>query len=177
MPLDKFINKMDKITGRWLLLNSFKNMAKALVRPLKAIGGAWQETFKPVTAKNLFNVIAGFHKFTASLIMSKDNAEKLKRTFKGLFATIDIIRTVAGNGLSLAFKVVSAVLKAFDLNILDVTANIGDAIVKFRDFLFSNDLITKGFQAFAESVKMVVTVLKSLFDAFMNLPTVQKRIE
>lgn len=174
MPLDKFINKMDKITGRWLLLNSFKNMAKALVRPLKAIGGAWQETFKPVTAKNLFNVIAGFHKFTASLIMSKDNAEKLKRTFKGLFAAIDIIRTVAGNGLSLAFKVVSAVLKAFDLNILDVTANIGDAIVKFRDFLFSNDLITKGFQAFAESVKMVVTVLKSLFDAFMNLPTVQK---
>ena len=83
MPLDKFINKMDKITGRWLLLNSFKNMAKALVKPLKAIGGAWQETFKPVTAKNLFNVIAGFHKFTASLIMSKDNAEKLKRTFKG----------------------------------------------------------------------------------------------
>ena len=174
MPLDKFINKMDKITGRWLLLNSFKNMAKALVRPLKAIGGAWQETFKPVTAKNLFNVIAGFHKFTASLIMSKDNAEKLKRTFKGLFAAIDIIRTVAGNGLSLAFKAVSAVLKAFDLNILDVTANIGDAIVKFRDFLFSNDLINKGFQAFAESVKMVVTVLKSLFDAFMNLPTVQK---
>lgn len=174
MPLDKFINKMDKITGRWLLLNSFKNMAKALVRPLKAIGGAWQETFKPVTAKNLFNVIAGFHKFTASLIMSKDNAEKLKRTFKGLFAAIDIIRTVAGNGLSLAFKVVSAVLKAFDLNILDVTANIGDAIVKFRDFLFSNDLINKGFQVFAESVKMVVTVLKSLFDAFMNLPTVQK---
>ncbi len=174
MPLDKFINKMDKITGRWLLLNSFKNMAKALVRPLKAIGGAWQETFKPVTAKNLFNVIAGFHKFTASLIMSKDNAEKLKRTFKGLFAAIDIIRTVAGNGLSLAFKAVSAVLKAFDLNILDVTASIGDAIVKFRDFLFSNDLITKGFQAFAESVKMVVTVLKSLFDAFVNLPTVQK---
>lgn len=174
MPLDKFINKMDKITGRWLLLNSFKNMAKALVRPLKAIGGAWQETFKPVTAKNLFNVIAGFHKFTASLIMSKDNAEKLKRTFKGLFAAIDIIRTVAGNGLSLAFKAVSAVLKAFDLNILDVTANIGDAIVKFRDFLFSNDLINKGFQAFAESIKMVVTVLKSLFDAFMNLPTVQK---
>ena len=174
MPLDKFINKMDKITGRWLLLNSFKNMAKAVVRPLKAIGEAWQETFKPITAKNLFNIIAGFHKFTSSLIMSKDNAEKLKRTFKGLFAAIDIVRTVAGNGLSLAFKAVSAVLKAFDLNILDVTANIGDAIVKFRDFLFSNDLITKGFQAFAESVKMVVTVLKSLFDAFMNLPTVQK---
>ena len=177
MPLDEFINKMDKITGRWLLINSFKNIGKSIVSVFKTIGNAWRDTFEPMSADKLFDIIAAFHKITQSMkkfTKNKENVDKLTRTFKGLFAAIDIVRTVVGGGVRLAFKLVSLVLKTFNVSLLDVTANLGDAIVKFRDFLFTNNLLVKGAELLASGIKFVATKFKELFDTIKNLPKVQE---
>lgn len=71
----------------------------------------------------------------------------------------------------------NAVLNAFDLDLLDVTAGIGDAAVAFRDFLFSNDLVNKGFEALGSGVKMAVEAFTDLVDAIENIPQVQEFIE
>ena len=126
MPLNEFIDNMDKITGRWLLINSFKNIGQSIIKVFKAIGDAWKEVIDPMSADDLFNIIAAFHKFTRSLIMTDETADKLKRTFKGVFALLDIIATITGGGLKLAFKGISAVLHVFGLSLLDVTAIAGD---------------------------------------------------
>lgn len=177
MPLNEFIDNMDKITGRWILINSFKNIGKSLVNVFKTIGNAWRDTFEPMSADKLFDIIAAFHKMTQSMkqfTSNKENVDKLTRTFKGLFAAIDIVRTVVGGGIRLAFKLVSLVLKQFNISLLDVTANIGDAIVKFRDFLFSNDLLVKGAELLASGIKFVTTKFKELFNTIKNLPKVQE---
>lgn len=137
MPLDEFIDQMDEINGRWLLINSFKNIGQGLVAVIKAISGAWKEVFPPMQSEQLFNIIAGFHKLTTAMKVSDETADKIKRTFKGVFAALDIILTVIGGPIKLAFKLLNQVLESFDMNLLDVTAGIGDAIVKFRDWVDS----------------------------------------
>ena len=177
IPLNKFIDNLDEINGRWLLLNSFKNIGTALSKIFSSIGQAWKEIFDPINSDQIFNVIAAFHKFTASLIMNKDTADDLKRTFKGLFAIIDIIRTIAGGGLKIAFKVLSKILGAFDTNVLDLTGNIGDAIAKFRDWLFENNKIVKVFDKIIDKIPAAIKVVQEWIDAFLELPIVQKAID
>lgn len=168
MPLNEFIDNMDQITGRWLLIESFKNIGRSIAKVFSAIGKAWRQTFDAIKPETIFNLLAGFHKLTRGMILNKEESKNLVRTFKGLFALIDIITTVVGGGFKLAFKVISSVLKAFDLDLLEATALLGDLIVKFRDFLFDNNMATKAFSGLASGVKMVVKVLSNLVDAVRN---------
>lgn len=140
MPMNEFIDNLDQINGRWLLINSFKNIGKSLVSVFTDIGNAWKGVFDSSTeekAASIFNIIGGFHKLTMAMTKVKDHSDEITRTFKGLFALIDIIATITGGALKIAFKIVAEILSRFDLNILDVTAGIGDAIVKFRDWIDS----------------------------------------
>lgn len=174
MPLEELVEHMDEINGRWLLLNSFKNIGSSLINVLKSIGQAWSETFDPITSDDIFNVIAAFHKLTESIKVDDEKADKLRRTFKGLFAIIKIVTTITGGGLRIVLRAVSAVLGAFDLSILDVTAAIGDAVVAFKDFLFNNNLVKAGVEVTANTVKMVAEAIKSFVDSIASLPKVQE---
>lgn len=181
IPLNDFIDNMDQINGRWLLLQSFVNIGKSISAVVGSIGKAWTDLHGALSVDDLgdklFNAIGAFHSFTASLIPTDETLGKLERTFKGVFAILDIISTVAGGTAKLAFRGLNAVLNAFDLDLLDVTAGIGDAAVAFRDFLFSNDLVNKGFEALGSGVKMAVEAFADLVDAIENIPQVQEFIE
>ena len=170
IPLGEFIDNLDQINGRWLFINSFKNVGLGLISTFNAIGKAWKEVF-PITeeekANRLFNVFATFHKVTRSFRDSLEaNADEISRTFKGLFAALDIITTVIGGPIKIAFKILVQLLGAFDLNVLDVTANIGDAIVKFRDWMDSildfSGLFKKISPYISEFIKNVKEVIQSL---------------
>ena len=168
IPINDLLKDMDQLSGRNLLINSFKNIGKTIGQVFSAIGKAWRETFEAVDPESIYSIIAGFHKFTKSLVMNKEQTKQLVRTFKGLFAIVDIVTTVVGGGFKLAFKLASAILSAFDMNVLEATALLGDMIVKFRDFLFDNKLITKAFEGIAAGVKMAVEALKKLADHVKN---------
>ena len=176
--IDDLISEFEKPSGAELLWESLMNIIHSIVEPIQAVSKAWREIFS-IDGDQLYNALEGFRNITSAIrevVANKDNLDKLTRSFKGLFAIIDIITTVVGGGFKLVFKALSKILEAFDMNILDLTANIGDAIVVFRDFLFNNGLINKGFELLASGIKKVVEALKSLFDAFMNLPSIQNFI-
>ena len=172
MPLGEFIDNLDQINGRWLFINSFKNVGMGLISTFNAIGKAWKEVFPIIEeekANRLFNVFATLHKVTRSFRDSLEaNADEIARTFKGLFAALDIITTIIGGPIKIAFKILVQLLGAFDLNILDVTANIGDAIVKFRDWIDSildfSGLFEKISPYISEFIKNVKEVVRSLKD-------------
>lgn len=137
IPVAEFIGQLDELNGRTILINSFKNIGQGLVSVFKSLKDAWVDIFPPMTGDQLYNIIAGFHKLSTYLVVGEDTADKLTRTFKGLFAALDIILTIVGGPIKLAFKVLTQLLSVFDLDILDITAAIGDAIVGFRDWLDS----------------------------------------
>ena len=166
MSIKELLDNSDDISGRWLLLNSFKNIGQSIVKIFKAIGQAWVEIFPPPTADALFDAIAGFHKLSQKLRMSDETADKLRRTFKGVFALIDILATILSGGLRIAFKAINALLGLFDLNLLDVTAGIGDALVAFRDWIdavldFDNIFSNIG-SVFTKAIKGIKNWIKEI---------------
>ena len=139
ISVDELAKKMSKNDGKTLLIDSFKNVWSGISGIFKAIGKAWQEIFNPggvgELSVKLYGLITSLNNFTKKLRMTDETSDKLKRTFKGLFAILDIIMTVVGGPIKIAFKILTKILGAFNLNILGVTAVIGDMVVKFRDWI------------------------------------------
>ena len=182
--INDLINDLEKPSGRELLLESLSNIINGAVGACKALSKAWKEIFPPLTSDRIYNLIEGLNKLTSHLRLTDEetgelnaNGEKLKRTFKGILAVLDIVRTIVGGALSVAFKILSKVLGAFDLTILDVTAGVGDAIVKFRDWLYENSLIAKVFNKTVEVIVKVAKAISKWFKEFSQLPAVQNTIE
>lgn len=177
VPIVDLIDNIENLTGRFFLLNGIKNIGRAIAGTFKAIGDGWVMAFgkfdRESAVEGIFNAVLSFSKLTASLIPTKEEAENLSRTFAGLFAIIDILTTIVGGGFKIAFKLLSKILGAFDMNILDLTANMGDAIVAFRDFLFNNDLVNKGFELLATAIVNAAKGIKDFCNAFKDLPMVQ----
>ena len=169
IPLDTFIDKMDEINGRWLLLDSFKNIGKSIVKIFSSIGKAYRDVFEPMKPEQLFNAIGAFHKFTSQLIISDKTAENLRKTFRGLFSVIDIITTILGGGFKLAFTVVSSVLKAFNTTFLGFTGMIGDAIYKFNTWLSEHNIITKFIDSLTEKLPALIDKIKE-FISSLHIP-------
>lgn len=183
--MDEIIKSLSKQkSGRDLLIGSFKNLAAGFTPILKSVGEAWREFFPE---KNLIEKANSIHgvlesinkstkKFKKEMTDSSETVDKLRRTFKGLFAIVDMATTIFGGGFKIAFKVLKTVLDHFDISLLDVTANVGDAVVAFRDFLFNNDLIVKGVTLLASGVKMAGNGFKKLVESIKGIPKVQEFI-
>ena len=150
--IQELVDDIGKKDGRTLLLEGLKNIGMSIVTVLKSIKEAWLEVFPPPTVIQLYNLISGFNEFSQKLKISGETADKLKRTFKGLFSIFHIITTVVSGALTTAFNIIKQVLGAFNLNILDVTAAIGDAIVSFDEWL-------TGVLDFGEAIKKIVPYL------------------
>ena len=167
-------DRMSKNEGRTLLIDSFKNIGLAIIDVANVAKSAWGEIFDVPSigelAIKLYFLIDRFHKFTAKLRLTGENGEfvnetgqKLVRTFKGLFAILDIIKTAAGGGLKIAFEVLKSILSAFDMDILDLVANIGDAIVAFRDWIDSIFDVDGAISSFVDGLKN-----SQIFSDFVN---------
>lgn len=185
VSIDDFVKNIDKMSGRALLLDSFKNIGKSLVKVFNAVGQAWREIFYggasdeeiiQAKADALYAIIVAFHKLTEGMKTSNDQANKIKDTFKGLFAALDIIRMLLTAGFRIAFQVIKGVLAAFNMNILDVTASIGRFLVKVRDWINNNDVIARTSMKVTLALKDSIIKVIELAKAFGELPLVQNGI-
>lgn len=174
--IQELVDEMGKKDGRTLLLESFKNAGIGLVTVLKAIKDAWLEVFPPPTVIQLYNIISAMNEFSQKLKVSEETADKVKRTFKGLFSILHIISTVVGGVLNTAFKILKQVLGAFNLNILDITASIGDAIVKFDEWLTSALDFTGVIKAIAPYLIEAGAAIKEWFSGIKDADDIPKYI-
>lgn len=174
MPLDELIDNLDEINGRWLIINSFKNIGQGLITVIKSIANAWHDVFPPLQSEQLFNIIAGFHKLTTYMKISDETADKLRRTFKGVFAIIDIVSTIIGGPIKIGLKILGQLLGSFNLGVLDVTAAIGDAIVRFRDWVDSIFDFEKLFKTLSPYLKTFTSKVKEVFKALKQSKVVDK---
>ncbi len=176
-PLNELISNLEKPSGKELFLKGLSNLLQAVLRPLKAFGRAWREIFTPKSADDLYNSVAAFEKFTSKLVMSEETMDKLTRTFKGLFAAIDLVATVTSGALRFAFNVLCEVLGIANVDILTVTAYIGDAIVKFREWVTQHSLLSKAIDAAVTGIAKFIKWIAKLFKKLYELPAVQKGLD
>lgn len=166
LPLDEFIEKMDEIDGRWLLIEGLKNVGESIMSVFKTIGQAWENIFPPKSeeerAKGLFDILANFHRVTENISKALDfssntkTIDEIRRVFEGVFAAVDVAATVIKAVVGGFFDLLGMVAPVGG-GILTMAANLGDWIVNLRDAVEETDI-------FGESIDKVVTFVGNIVD-------------
>lgn len=178
-PLNELLSNLEKPTEKELIVDTIKNAIQGLVSIVKALKDAFLETFDfSKTSGAMRSFLEVVNKLSKGLVFSGERADKLKRSFNGLFAVIDILRMAIGSGLNIVFKILKAVLGSFNIEVLDATAAVGDAIVKFRDWLKEHNLIAKAIELLTPIIKTVASAIKdasiAVYDWAKNNETIQR---
>lgn len=161
-----------ELGGRTVLIDAISNAFNALVAIIRPIGKAFREIFPATTGQQLYNLTYALRTFTQGLIIGGETADKLRRTFAGVFAIFgigwDIIKAVASTLFDL-FGVASSGAGSF----LDVTAKIGDFLVALRKAIHDGTALTSFFKGIGailavpiKIVLMLASAIGSLFDKF-----------
>ena len=148
------------------------------VDDLKKKYGSLGEAFDKgaISIDHIKEALLNFDGISESLLLGGENADKLKRAFEGLFAAVKLVGTFVGGGLKFAFNVLTGILGAFDMNILDLAANMGDALVSFQKWVTEGNLIAQMFDSLLAKLPGIVENVKAWFNAFKQTPAVQKLV-
>ncbi len=168
MSTDEFIDNLDQINGRWLMLNGFKNIGTAIAKVFQAIAKAAGQVFQALTADDIFNMLGAWNRLTSALIISDETAGKLTRTFAGVFSVLDLVGDIVKGTLKLAFDALSKVIGNADADVLGFTASIGDSIVKFREFIQTNERVNTVISKFKEYVLSIAEVVGDVIKAILK---------
>lgn len=128
--------------GRGMVIDSLKNAFKALLSVIKPIKEAFREIFPSTTSNQLLKITENIKKFTEKLILSEKAQEKLKSTFKGLFAVIDIGVTIIKEVIAGMAKLIGKIA-GIGSEIIITTGSIGDWISKIRDGIKESGFFAK----------------------------------
>lgn len=167
------LKKFRAVSGRELLVDSFRNGLHGLIDTVELFKEAWSDIFPPTSRDVWYEILEKVHDLSKGLIVTEDKADKLKRTFRGLFAVLDIALTTINRLANFAFKGLHSILGDTKVDVFDLTASFGDNLVALRDWYKENDIVTKGLERLVEIFKQVKEKAVEYFDAFVDLPLVQ----
>ena len=170
-PLNELINNLSKKSGRELFLESLSNLLYAVLNPLKAVGNAWNAVFG-IDSEQLYGIIEAIHSFTSALVMDDTTVTNLTRTLQGFFSIIHLVASFVGGGFRAAFTVVNSILGMFDLDILKITAVIGDLLSEFDKWVTSGSMIEDVINGIGNMFGWAVGPIKDFLGQFAELPAV-----
>ena len=177
-PINELIENLNKPSGRELVFDTMHNALSGIASVLETVKEAWSEIFSSnKTSSTIYKILEAINKLSKKMIVSDNAAEKLKRTFKGLFAAIDIVTTLIGSPLKIALKIFKQLMDALDIDVLDLTARIGDAIVKFDEWLDSTFDLSGVFKALAPYIKKSASSIREFIGNIKNSKLIQKFAE
>lgn len=163
--LNQMIQDMSAPSGRTLLVDSLKNTLSGILTIVKSIRKAFNQVFKPSAGpiKKFLKIINDLSKKFASI---EKYADQLTRTFSGLFSVLGIIGDIISGTLSFAFTTLKDVLNVDAKSVLDFTANIGDTIVAFRQWMKDSNAIQNGLTKLKTIIISVVDNVKEFIEGF-----------
>nr|DAR78096.1 MAG TPA: tail tape measure [Caudoviricetes sp.] len=151
--------------GRDAMIQGFSNLFQSLLSMIKPVKEAFENIFPPKTVTqlgaNLVSITRNFKEFASHLKISDETADKLKRTFQGVFSIFDIVGQVI-SGVAKIF--VTLVTHMFGLSdgVFSITARIGDAITAFRNFINESKIISTTVDAIVKLIELFGTGLKNV---------------
>lgn len=177
--LNQMIQDMSAPSGRTLLVDSLKNTLSGILTIVKSIRKAFNQVFKPSAGpiKKFLKIINDLSKKFVSI---EKYADQLTRTFSGLFSILGIIGDIISGALSFAFTTLNNVLHVDAKSVLDFTANIGDNIVAFRQWMKDSNAIQNGLTKLKTIIISVVDNVKEFIAGFKEsdvIATGVKRIQ
>ena len=106
------------------------------------------------------------------MIISKDAAAQLERIFDGLFYGGRLLKSVMGKSLVAMINLVSAVLKLFGTDVLEVAACIGDYITIFGKWVDEHTPFIGMMNKVAKVIYVLIDDIRRCVKAFLGLDVV-----
>ena len=139
--------------GRTDLIDSIWNIWDAVESVVIPIKEAFDNIFPPMTAERLVNITSALESFTSKLKIGDETADKLKRTFSGIFSVFSIFKKILGTVSDAVAKLLGASgLKDLGNMLLNITAKIGDFLTSLNE-----NLDLSSFESFLSSITTVMS--------------------
>ena len=161
VSMEEFTEKILRPSGRENLIQAVWNAAKGLVSVITPIKDAFREIFPPATADQLYSLTETLRSFSEWLTLSEETADKLGRTFKGLFSVLDLVRQGALAIFNALAPLGSGAGSLAD-GILTITAGIGDFLVGINEAAKQGEFFGTVAQTVASALEFVVSGIERL---------------
>lgn len=166
VSMDEFTEKILRPSGRENLIQSVWNAAKGLVSVIAPIKDAFRDIFPPATSDQLYALTETLRSFSERLTISDETADKLQRTFKGLFSILDLVRQGVAAVFD-AFAPLRSGMGFFVDRFLTVTATIGDFLTGINNAAKKGEVFSKVAQGIADALDFVVSGIQT-FIGFLD---------
>ncbi len=163
ISMDEFTEKISRTSGRENIIQALWNAFNGLMEAIKPVQEAFKEIFPPITGEQLYSFTQLLVKFSEKLTISGETADKLKRAFKGVFAIFDIGAQIVKAIFNVFTRLIKVISPAGG-TVLDFAAKIGDAIVKFDEFIKSSDVFNKAIQKIADFLQPIIAKFKEFIN-------------
>lgn len=153
--------------GRTALIDSIKNAFDGVMGVVQSFTSAFRDIFPATTSVQLFSLTAGLKQLTSTFKLSDTNLENLKSTFKGIFAILDIGKTILSAVFNAAVTLFGGVGE-LGSSILGVTGSFGEWLVALDNTIKKSDVFNKVLQTLALVIKEGFSGVKFIFDSVVE---------
>ena len=176
LNMDDFAKKMAIASGRENMIEGLKNIFTSILDVIKPVKEAFRDIFPATTGDQLYAFTVKFKKFSETLKVSEDTANKIKTTFKGLFSVLDIgvelFKSVGSRGL----KALTG-LTGYSGDILDMTSAFGEYLINLRESVIDGDVFENALDKISDLLQKGADRAKefgnSIKNSFSNSDTAQ----
>lgn len=153
--------------GRDAIIEGITNSFTALKDIIRPVTEAFREIFPPMTGAKLVFISKSFKNLTENFKIGADTTERIRETFKGLFAALDIVGQVISTVIKGFATLFGVVLPAGD-GLLYLTSSLGNLLVSFNESIKSSGIFTTALEKLSE----VVQPIPALFTKFDKIPDI-----
>lgn len=180
VPLEDLIDNITRPSGRTLLIQTIYNVLGSVKNIIISIQEAYREIFTNPEA--VYNAISWWHELSKSFVVSEETLDRLTRTFKGLFAVIDLglslIKDIARLGVETLQKVLEKIgIKKATANILELTASFGDWLVACRDQIKEHGVLQTIIDSLLYRLSDLGDWISKIAKKIYDLPIVNKTLK
>ena len=171
LDLAAYAEAIGQVSGREHLMQGLWNIMDTIGKVVGPIKEAFHEIFPPADGERIYTIAERFDLLTEKLIITDDTAEKIKKTFEGVFSVI----RVGVNALKTVVKTMADIFSAaapIGNLLLGMTASIGDFVSSIADAFNPLEalgaLITGFIQAIAPVLSSFGKEADTAFSDFAN---------
>lgn len=165
---NKILQDWKDLGGRTLLISSLKTAFHNLGTIVGTVKDAFRDIFPRKTGQDLFDMTKRFHDFAEALKPSPQTIENLRRTFRGLFALLDIGKQVIG-GIFTVFSHMFGALGDGSGGFLNLTGSIGDFLVSVDKALKKGGKLHNFFAGLGDILAKPIELISDLAGALGDL--------
>lgn len=179
LDLAAYAEAIGQVSGREHLMQGLWNIMDAIGKVVGPIKEAFHEIFPPADGERIYTIAERFDLLTEKLIITDDTAEKIKKTFKGVFSVLKVgttalsaIGRAAAKGFGL---VVDAAGPVADI-LLRIGAGLGDFMTEIGTIVIEGGTLEKKLGRVKDALAKLLSPLGDLGNA-LRQTTIGKAID